>query len=247
MEDTAADQKRPAEEKGKSKPPRRYPVLDFNQPWLRWRVAFFLLAGVVEAVLLGLGAFKLLEFTETPEFCGTLCHNVMRPEYVAFQNSPHARVLCAECHIGSGASYLVKSKVQGAPLIFATLTNIYERPIPTPVENLRPAWETCEQCHWPQRFSEDRLRVYSRYDTEETNTNTQFTMAFKVGGGEPGRAKGIHWHVASNLWYLPLDEKRQEIAWVAVEREDGSVTRYFDPDRLDTSGRGTSLAGRPRR
>ena len=40
--------------------------------------------------------------------------SVMEPEYTAYQFSPHARVGCVQCHIGSGASYFVKSKLSGS-------------------------------------------------------------------------------------------------------------------------------------
>ncbi|MEW6033418.1 MAG: NapC/NirT family cytochrome c [Chloroflexota bacterium] len=198
-----------------------------------WRTLVIVAAGMVEVLLLVFGSIKALEFSDSSEFCGQLCHTVMTPEFKTYQVSPHSRVTCAQCHVGSGASYFVQSKVSGLPLVVATVFNTYERPIPTPVRNLRPARDTCEQCHWPQKFSEDRIRTYVRYLPDETNTKQESQMAFRVGGGEPGIARYIHWHVASKLWYLPLDEKNQEIAWVGVESDSGNLTEYFDPDRLD--------------
>lgn len=211
-----------------AKPPRRFPVIDLNNPRLRWRIMFFLVAGILEAILLTIGGFKMLEFTESKEFCGLLCHSVMRPEYVAYEISPHARVSCSECHVGPGASFLVKSKIQGIPLILATAFNTYGRPIPTPVANLRPARETCEQCHWPQKLTGNLLRTYQFYLPDETNTRQSLALAFRVGGGEAETAKGIHWHISSKVWYLPLDESRQDIGWVGVENKEGKTTEYFD-------------------
>ena len=37
------------------------------------------------------GSFKAYEYTESNEFCGTVCHTVMSPEHTAYQASPHAR------------------------------------------------------------------------------------------------------------------------------------------------------------
>jgi len=206
---------------------------------LNWRTLIIVGAGVIEMFLLTLGGIKLLEFTDSAEFCGEICHTPMTPEFKAFTISPHSRVECATCHVGSGASYFVKSKVSGVPLVVATTFNTYPRPIPTPVENLRPARDTCQQCHWPEKFSEDRLKTYVHYSTDEKNTKDEFQLAFRVGSGASNTATDIHWHIASKLWYLPLDEKNQEIAWVGVENPDGTVTDFFDPQRLDQATKET--------
>lgn len=204
----------------------------FNRP-LNWRTLIIVAAGVVEMFLLTMGGIKMLEFTDSSEFCGQLCHQPMTPEFNTYQISPHSRVTCAQCHVGSGASYFVKSKVSGLPLVVATVFNTYERPIHTPVRDLRPARDTCENCHWPQKFSEDRIRTFTHYLQDEANTRQHFQLAMRVGGGEATTATGIHWHVSSRVWYLPLDERRQEIAWVGVENSNGTLTEYFDPARTD--------------
>ncbi len=203
-----------------------------NRSRKRRNKLFFLMgSGATSILLLVIGGYQLMEFTDSTAFCGRLCHNVMYPEYTAYQASPHSRVACAECHVGSGAGYLVKSKVSGMPMIFATLTGRYERPIPTPVENLRPARETCEQCHRPEKFSGDLVRVRTSYQSDESNTERVDTRVLKVGGGESGVARDIHWHIAAKLWYLALDDARQEIGWVGVEGADGGLTEYIDPAR----------------
>ncbi|MBI2860513.1 MAG: NapC/NirT family cytochrome c [Chloroflexi bacterium] len=194
------------------------------------KLLFLMFAGAVSIIMLVFGGFKLVEFTETTSFCGQLCHEVMYPEYTAYQASPHSRVSCAECHVGSGAEYLVKSKVSGIPMIMSVLTENYERPIPTPVRNLRPARETCQQCHWPEKFSGDLVRTHTSFAADEQNTRKVDVRVLRVGGGESGIARDIHWHIAARLWYLPLDEKRQEIGWVGVE-DQGKLVEYTDPAR----------------
>ena len=164
---------------------------------------------------------------DTPSFCGNTCH-VMNPEYTAYKNSLHARVACVDCHIGPGESWLVKSKISGVRQVFAVLFNTYERPISAPIKNLRPARETCERCHWPQRFSGDLIRTYYRYSPDEQNTEKFYRMIFKVGGPS-ARGKSIHWHVGAKVWYLARDEKREDIAWVGVEDDKGGFTEYFNP------------------
>ncbi len=197
----------------------------------REKLLFLMFAGAIGIILLVIGGYQLVEFTDSTSFCGRLCHEVMYPEYTAYQASPHSRVLCSECHVGSGADYLVRSKLSGMPQIIAVLTASYERPISTPVKNLRPARETCEQCHRPERFAGDLVRVRTSYMADEANTEKVDTRVLRVGGGEAEVAQDIHWHIAARVWYLPLDEKRQEIGWVGVEDSNGELTEYVDPER----------------
>ncbi len=198
----------------------------------REKLLFLMFAGATGIILLVIGGFQLMEFMDSDAFCGRLCHQVMYPEYTAYQASPHSRVSCSECHVGSGADYMVRSKVSGVPMIFATILGTYERPIPTPVENLRPARETCEQCHRPEQFAGDLVRVHTTYLPDEQNTEKVDTRVLRVGGGEAEVAQDIHWHIAARVWYLAMDEKRQEIGWVGVESSDDELTEYIDPDKV---------------
>ncbi len=194
----------------------------------REKLLFLMFAGAIGIILLVIGGYQLIEFMDSTAFCGRLCHQVMYPEYTAYQASPHSRVTCSECHVGSGADYLVKSKLSGIPLLFTTIFGTYDRPIPTPVENLRPARETCEQCHRPERFAGDLVRVHTTYLTDEENTQKVDTRILRVGGGEFEVARDIHWHIAAMVWYLALDEERQEISWVGVEDKSGELTEYIN-------------------
>jgi nitrate/TMAO reductase-like tetraheme cytochrome c subunit len=198
----------------------------------REKLLFLLFAGAIGIVLLVIGGYQLVEFMDSDAFCGQLCHKVMYPEYTAYQASEHSRVECSECHVGSGADYLVKSKLSGIPLIFSTILNTYSRPIPTPVLNLRPGRETCEQCHRPERFAGDLVRTHTTFATDEANTKTVDTRVMRVGGGEEEVARDIHWHIAADVWYLADDEERQDIIWVGVERKDDQMTEFIDPDKL---------------
>ncbi len=196
------------------------------------KLLFLIFAGAVSLGLLIIGGFQLIEFSDSTAFCGVLCHKVMYPEYTTYNASPHSRVACAECHVGSGASYLVSSKVSGLPMVWATLIGNYEKPIPTPVKNLRPARETCEQCHRPERFAGDVIRTHTTFATDENNTVTKDLRVLRVGGGESDAAKDIHWHIAAKVWYLPVDDARQDFAWVGVENANG-LTEYVDPANTD--------------
>jgi hypothetical protein len=196
----------------------------------REKLIFLMVAGVFSIGLLIIGGFQLMEYTDSVTFCGRLCHTVMEPEYTAYQASPHSRVLCASCHVGPGASYLVKSKISGIPMILAIATGDYEKPIQVPVKNLRPARETCEQCHRPDKFTGDLVVVHTTYLTDEPNTVQTDTRVLRVGGGQGNAPTDIHWHIAAKVWYLPLDEQRQEIGWVGVQdTSDNYSSQFIDP------------------
>lgn len=198
-------------------------------------VALALLASfALLVVLVGVGSYKSFRATESAQFCGQLCHTVMEPEWVRYNASPHARVACAECHIGEGADWFVKSKLSGLRQIWAVAVDSYDRPIPTPIHDLRPARETCEQCHWRRKFTGYKELVRSYYLGDEENSLTQMRMLVKIGGEKSSLLKGsgIHYHmlIANKVEYVATDEKRQEIAWVRVSRNDGSVTEYNNTD-----------------
>jgi len=211
-----------------------YPRIDLNDPAQRSAVISFATFLVVFAVVSAAGSYKAYEFTESVGFCGQLCHTVMSPEYTAYQLSPHARVACAECHVGAGATWFVKSKLSGSRQVFAAAFNTFPRPIPTPVHNLRPAQETCEQCHWPKKFYGGQLKVFSHYSSDEKNTLRQIRMIIKTGGGDPatGAPEGIHWHmnISNKIEYVAADEKRQVIPYIHVEDQQGRVTEYYAKD-----------------
>ena len=207
-----------------------YPVLDFNAPRTRNRLVVFFVFTLINLAVLALVAYGGLEFMDSVTFCGKTCHKVMHPEYTAYQNSPHARVRCVDCHIGPGASWFVKSKLSGTRQVFAVLFHTYDRPIPTPVTNLRPARETCEQCHWPQKFLGTQLVVLTHYEEDEANTPVKTVLNLKIGGGiGPTSQTGIHWHVNAKVHFYS-DNQREHIYAVRVEEKDGTVKEFLRPE-----------------
>ena len=211
-----------------------YPRIDLNDRTQRSAVISFITFLVVFALVSAAGSYKAYEFTESVSFCGQLCHTVMMPEYTAYQLSPHARVACADCHVGPGATWFVKSKLSGSRQVFATIFHTFPQPIPTPVKNLRPAQETCEQCHWPKKFYGGQLKVFAHYANDEKNTLHEVRMLIKTGGGDPatGAPSGIHWHmnIGNKIDYVAADEKRQIIPYIRVEDQQGRVTEYYAKD-----------------
>jgi len=215
--------------------PPQWPQLDLNRPTHRHAFFVVILGTGLLSLVSVVGGYQAYHFTESVEFCGTTCHVVMKPEHVAYGNSPHARVSCAECHVGSGAGWYAKSKLSGAYQVYATLRNIYPRPIPTPVKNLRPAQETCEECHWPEKFFGAQQRQYNHYMYDDSTTHWPINLLIKTGGGDPktGQTAGIHWHmnIGTKVEYIARDERRQDIPWIRItDRVTGRVTVYQDED-----------------
>jgi hypothetical protein len=217
-----------------------WPRLDLNDPVQRRGAFIFFVLTFTNLVIVSLASYRGIEYMDSVQFCGQVCHGVMKPEFTAYQDGPHSRVACVQCHIGPGASWFAKSKVSGMRQVLAVSFHTYSRPIPSPVQNLRPAREVCEQCHWPEKFHGDVIRRVYEYGEDEKNTESVTTLDVHVGGGSErlGIAQGIHWHmnVANEVEYIATDEKRQVIPWVRVKDRFGNVREYtaegVTPDQL---------------
>ncbi len=222
---------------GGSQPLYAFPNWDLNDHTHRRKFAVMLVTVIGLLTLTAMVSYRGVEFMESETFCGKTCHTVMQPEHLAYSNSPHSNVRCVDCHIGPGAGWFVKSKISGLRQVFAVMGNTFSRPIETPIHNLRPARETCEQCHWPEKFHGDRLMLKRHFQEDEENTELVNLLLLKVGGGstESGFAEGIHWHMSpdTKVEYI-ADEKREEIYWVRSAGADGEVTEFvmdgFDAD-----------------
>jgi nitrate/TMAO reductase-like tetraheme cytochrome c subunit len=226
-----------------------FPRIDLNVPAQRSTLAFFLSFVVVFVMMSAVGSYRGYEFTDSVRFCGQLCHGVMKPEFTAYLLSPHARVRCVDCHVGAGAGWYVRSKLSGARQVFATIFNTYPRPIPTPVANLRPAQQTCEECHWPRKFIGDQFKMITHFGTGEKNTPIQIRLLIKTGGGDPstGLATGIHWHmnIGNEITYAVTDPTREKIDWVqARSLQTGKITVYKAGDAAESDAQ---LAAAPKR
>ncbi len=201
----------------------------------RRRLVFVVLASLINVTLVSVAAFQGITYMNSPEFCGQLCHSVMEPEYAAYKRSPHAKVPCVDCHIGEGADWFARSKLSGMRQVWATFTGEFSRPVPTPVKHLRPARETCEKCHWTEKFHGARLLVRHKYGDDAKNTRTTNVVRLKVGGRNKrtGRYEGIHWHVAPNvrIEYDALDDRRTTIGKVTMT-QGGKTTTFLPSEKL---------------
>jgi NapC/NirT cytochrome c family protein len=225
---------------GKKPSELQWPHINLNNPGhRRLAVAIFALT-MANIVIVSLASYRGVEYMDSTQFCGQACHGVMKPEATAHQDGPHARVTCVECHIGAGATWFARSKLSGTRQLFAVSFGTYSRPIPSPVQNLRPARDTCEQCHWPAKFHGDKVLRIPEYGDDEQNTESVTTLRMHVGGGieRSGAASGIHWHAdaANEIDYISTDDQRQVIPWVRVKDRTGAVREYvaegMTPDQL---------------
>ncbi len=203
------------------------PVFDLNSQATRRWVMIFVALTMLNIVIVASATYKGVHYMESVEFCGLTCHTVMEPEFTAHARSPHQRVTCAECHIGPGADWFVKSKLDGAWQMVAVAFDLYPRPVPTPLHNLRPARETCEQCHWPTKHVGDKLRVIRHYKDDEENTELTTALLLKVGGQTAEGSHGIHWHVdrGVNIRFRS-DETREEIYEIEMTHNGDETKRY---------------------
>ena len=214
------------------KPPSefRWPSIDLNNAdHRRAAVAIFALT-MVNVVIVSLAAFRGVEYMDSVQFCSSACHTVMQPEGVAHQNGPHSRVACVQCHVGSGATSFAKAKLSGTRQLIALARGTYPKPIGTPVRQMVPARDTCEQCHWPEKVHGDRTRRIVEFADDEKNTSSVTTLQVHVGGGSErlGMASGIHWHmnVANEIEYVTTDAKRQVIPYVRLKDRSGAIREY---------------------
>lgn len=216
---------------------QRWPILDMNNSRQRQKLIvvsiFIFLFLIVSAV----GSYEAFNYTESVEFCGKLCHKVMEPEHTTYLHSPHARVACVECHVGEGANWYVKSKLSGLYQVYSVIFNKYSRPIETPLKNLRPARETCERCHWPQKFYARKLRSQRTYLTDSLNTEWNFSLMMKIGPSlsPMGLKEGIHWHINPDvrIEYVASTRDRETIPWVKMTNiKTGDVQIFQDTENV---------------
>jgi len=203
----------------------------------RWRIILpYAVLGLLTIIVVVTGTYGW-NYTNSPSFCAEGCHT-MPPQGVTYYQSPHANVYCTECHIGRAfVGTQLSRKTQDVREIIAMATSSYEYPIRA--TRLFPARETCEQCHLPEKFSDDSLRSITRYANNSENTETTTYLIMKTGGGSEreGLGLGIHWHVANVVEFYSVDGMQQEIPYVRVQNADGTVSEYVDVESgldLDT-------------
>jgi len=211
--------------------------------YLRKLAIFFAAATAVNIVIGTQGTYRAIEHMETAQFCGQSCH-VMKPEFTAHQNSPHANVLCVDCHVAPGATGWVASKMAGTRQLLDVVFQRVHYPIESAMESNRlvPSRGTCEQCHWPQQFDSTKLRVIFNFKDDESNTQTRTVMEMLTGGGDLGGIHGAHLAPGVEIRYGASDKQRQTIPWVEYRNGKTGEVRTF----LADGSTANSVASLPR-
>jgi hypothetical protein len=218
--------------RGTGRLPAVFPPVDLRLPVVRRTLEWVALATGINLLIIGTASYRGVQYLDSTNFCGTSCH-VMQPENTAYHLSAHAHVACVDCHIGPGLPWMVRAKVNGLRQVYMVATHTYPRPIPSPVKDLRPASQTCEQCHWPGRFTGDKLLVRTSYTEDEKNTPQTDVVMLKVGGKNVEGASGIHGHHladAARIRYISTDPQRQTIPAVYYTDDKGKTTEFLSTD-----------------
>ena len=206
--------------------PAEFPKIDFNDRMFRHGIDIVLMATIVNLLVVSIATYRGAAYMDSPQFCGQSCH-VMHPEYTAYKISAHSHVACVDCHIGAGAAAYFSAKVNGTRQLVEVAFDRYPTPIPSPVQNLRPAREICEGCHTPARFVGDKLLVKSTFADDATNTETQTVLVLHLGGRDSlSQLSGIHGTHLGHIEYIATDADRATIPWVQKRNPDGSETVF---------------------
>jgi nitrate/TMAO reductase-like tetraheme cytochrome c subunit len=206
--------------------PAVFPKVDLDDKIFRHGLDIVLVATIVNVLVVAIASYRGAAYMDSPQFCGQSCH-VMHPEYAAYTVSAHSHVDCVACHIGSGAESYFKAKVNGTKQLIEVSINRYPTPIPSPVQNLRPAREICEGCHTPARFIGEKLLVKSTFADDEKNTETQSVVVLHLGGRDSlSHLTGIHGVHLGHIEYIATDPTRTSIPWVKKRNADGTETTF---------------------
>jgi len=198
---------------------------------VRQFITFLCVTGLVNVVIGTQLTYRAVDYMETVQFCGQTCH-VMKPEFMSQKVSDHARVACVDCHVGEGATGWVESKVAGTRQLFEVALNDAPRPIPPALEanRLVPAKETCETCHWVEKFGAVRLRVIRKFGDDEANTPTDTVLMMLIGGSIMPGIHGAHIGPGVEIRFAATDKARQTIPWVEYRNTTtGESHTYLAP------------------
>ncbi len=205
-------------------------AVDLENPRHRRYLVIFTGGATLFLLLSAFGSYETYHYSESTQFCGEVCHQAMGPELTTYKRGAHARVDCVQCHIGSGAEWFVKAKINGTHQLIAYTLDNYKRPIETPIKNLRPAQDICEKCHWPEKFAGNIEQNVTHFLSDKKNTSYTARLLLHVNKSAPGSPLGgIHWHVSptERVEYYAADEKRQDIPWMRVVNLRDGTSRVF--------------------
>src|ERR1700733_7868726 len=210
--------------------PEIYPQIDLQNQVFRRGIEVVVVATLINFIIVGTASYRAVSYMDSPHFCGQSCH-VMAPQWAAYQESPHSHVDCVQCHVGSGMKSYVQSKVNGTKQLIEVTLHTWPTPIHATLNGLRPARETCEECHTPARFIGEKLLVKTTFGDDEKNSMTRTVLVLHLGGVDSvSHFTGIHGHHLNNFEYIATDNEAQTILAVTATNPDGSKSEYISSD-----------------
>jgi hypothetical protein len=193
-----------------------------------WGMTTTVLVGLLAAAVVGTAGIVGWEYSNSNQFCATMCHQVHPEETRSHARSDHARVNCVECHMGRLSTlHLMALKPTHLKELWGMIAG-YERPLHA--HALRPSRDNCEGCHYPLAEHHDSIALKKRYATDEESSETIYRLTLHTAVGVPREraANGVHWHIENEVSFVTTDDQRREIPWVQIKRKDGSVSTYVD-------------------
>jgi nitrate/TMAO reductase-like tetraheme cytochrome c subunit len=210
--------------------PTTYPEIHLSDPIFRHGVLVVVAATATNLLIVGTASYHAVAYMDSPHFCGQNCH-VMAPQWTAYQESPHSHVECVECHVGSGMKSYVQAKMNGTKQLIEVTFHRWPTPIRATLNGLRPARETCEECHAPAKFIGEKLLVKTTFGDDVKNAMTRTVLVLHLGGIDSvSHLTGIHGHHLDNFEYIASDADAQTILAVRKPNPDGTTTDYISSD-----------------
>ena len=211
--------------RNKDRLPAVFPPVDFSNPRFRRLLAFLGATTVANVVIGGALMYKAVSYMESVSFCGQTCHVVMKPEFTAYQNSPHSRVECVSCHIGPGANWFVKSKISGVlagrlghfrPVSAAD--SDADRESASGARNVRGLPLASEVWRRPDQGRSTISPTMSR-----PSARNPFCWCTSAAATATKGIHGAHMGPGVKVRYAHSDKQRQKIPWVEYTGKDGKT------------------------
>lgn len=209
--------------RSRGRAPWQWPLVDLGSSTTRRVVAAVATLTLVNLAIVAIAGFGATHYMESTEFCGQVCHEPMKPQFVSHQVGAHASVGCVSCHVGPGASGAIQAKLNGTRQLYM----VARRDIPRPIHaggRVPSAAGTCLNCHQAGFTPRDTTRVIRDYADDESNTETVTTLDMFTA-----RA---HWHARPDVRveYISSAADPAVVTYVKASVAGGAPTEYFGPD-----------------
>lgn len=206
---------------------------------IRKKVYFLAIFTALFLFFLSIATHGSYYYSNTNHFCARFCHQVLSHAAKTHYSSPHSRVDCMECHKKyDGYNVSGTDHTSGLVKAYKTITKSSSTPIKIPASRLRPSNESCEKCHWPDKFHGKQLRIINSFQSDESNSHTKTALYLNIGSGGSlaQSAQGIHWHTSRKhrLYYLASDEERLDIVKITLDSNNGTKVVYTKEGRETT-------------